>query len=98
MEEGFQFGNYRWKDDIEKEIADFDKFQRHYIVTNVVFNDRSKSTPCRVIKDMSRPGYNGISLNDCMLVGGSTLNSMQDTLYHIRTSEQVAISNIKKFY
>ena len=69
-----------------------------YIVTNVVFNDRSKSTLRRIIKDMSRTGANGISLNDCMLIGGATLNGLQDTLYHIRTSEQVAIGDIKKFY
>ena len=98
MEEGFTFQAYRWTSDVEKEVDDFDSYQKHYIVTNVVFNDRSKTTPCRVVKDMSRTGSNKVSLNDCMLIGGTILNGLQDTLYHMRTSEQVAIGDIKKFY
>ena len=98
IDEGFAQGAYRWTTDIEKEIKEFNEFQKHYIAFNYVENPNSKTTPLRVTKDMARPGVNGLSLNHCMSAGGRTLNNMSDTLYHIRTSEKLAIGDVSKMF
>ena len=98
VQEGFEMGAYRWVKEIQKDVPGFDDFQKHYIVFNYVLNPNSKSTPLRVTKDMSRADANGLSLNSCMVAGGQTLNNMADTVYHIRTSEKLAIGDVSKMF
>ena len=62
-----------------------------YLLHRAVFKDHSQTTKCRPVFNASLPGYNNISLNDCLLTGPPLQADLCEILLRFRRY-QIAIS------
>ena len=70
----------------------------HYLPFNYVENPSSLSTPVRLVTDSSARDSSGLSLNMCQVSGCNNIGNMRGCLLKARTSQQIALGDISKFY
>lgn len=72
--------------------------QKHFVAINYVLQPSSTSTKLRIVADPSSTDQNGRSLNSCQKAGMSEIGSLKGCLMRFRTSQNVSLGDIAKFY
>ena len=72
--------------------------QKHFLPFTYVENDKSKSTPVRIVTDSSARDSGGLSLNMCQRAGNSEVGNLRGVLLRARVSQNIALGDITKFY
>ena len=90
-----------WVPVTKDELADWRNkgLPTHFVGHHCVLNDKSSSTPVRVVVDSTvKNNYVGPSLNDVMIKGPNSLNNLVEVLFRWRAQEVAMVFDLSKAY
>ena len=73
-------------------------YPTYYMPHRPVVREASTSTKVRPVFDASAPGYNGVSLNDCLETGPSLIPNLAEILIRFRRHKVAMIADITKAF